>query len=107
MSYAIAVTYTDDHSGSLVLPQHSGRVLIFNGESLLRVACHPSYPSNGCPFVKCIDMNGGTAGSRFAVTSDAGEADPDSETIFLQTAQPPGNHIGGQAPFGPLGSCEG
>lgn len=72
VSCATTITHAGDYSGRLFVTQQFGRVLIFNGESFLRVACHPSYPSNGYSFVNCNDVNGGTAGSRFTVTTDAG-----------------------------------
>ena len=123
VSGATSITHAGDGSERLFVTEQSGRVLIFNGESLLTtpfldirqrvraggergllsVAFHPSYPSNGYFFVNYTDLSGGTVVSRFTVTSDANVADPDSETIFFQAAQPQRNHNGGQIHFGPDG----
>jgi glucose/arabinose dehydrogenase len=72
-------------------------------QGLLSVAFHPRYAENGFFYVNYTDDNGDTVVSRFQVTDDANRADPGSETVLLQVAQPYRNHNGGHILFGPHG----
>lgn len=76
----------------------------YDGEQgLLSIAFHPSYAQNGYFFVNYTDTNGDTVVSRFRVSSQANQADPTSELVFLSIPQPHDNHNGGQLQFGPDG----
>ncbi len=72
---------------------------------LLGLAFHPSYDSNGYFFVnynRTAPLR--TVVSRFSVSAtDPDSADPASEVVFLEYAQPYDNHNGGQLAFGPDG----
>jgi glucose/arabinose dehydrogenase len=72
-------------------------------QGLLGLAFHPDYANNGLFFVNYTNLNGDTTISRFQVTGDPSQADPDSEQILLTLAQPAGNHNGGNLVFGPDG----
>ncbi len=72
-------------------------------QGLLGLAFHPDYASNGYFFVNYTDLNGDTTVSRFRVTDDPNQADPNSEQILFTLAQPAGNHNGGNVVFGPDG----
>ena len=76
-----------------------------NEEGLLGLAFHPDYETNGYFFVNYTASNPDrTVISRFSVNeSDAGSADPASETVLLTYNQPYGNHNGGHLSFGPDG----
>ena len=123
LSGATSITHAGDGSGRVFVTEQVGRVLIYDGETLLStpyldirdrvraggergllsLAFHPNYASNGYFFVNYTNLSGATVVSRFSVTSDLDVADPESETIFLQAAQPRRNHNGGQIHFGPDG----
>lgn len=71
---------------------------------LLGLAFHPNYAQNGYFYVNYnrTDSQSGqlyTRISRFQVTADANVADPDSELILLELAQPFSNHNGGDLAF--------
>ncbi len=75
---------------------------------LLSIAFHPNYASNGFLFVHYtadIDPGAGnqfgTRISRFTVTGNPDIANPASETVFLELAQPATNHNGGSIAFRP------
>jgi glucose/arabinose dehydrogenase len=72
---------------------------------LLGLAFHPDYANNGYFYVNFTVGNPTrTHISRFRVSdSDPTVADPDSETLLLEFAQPYDNHNGGQLAFGPDG----
>lgn len=74
-----------------------------NEQGLLGLAFHPDYADNGYFFVNYTDRNGDTVVSRFQVSEDPDQADPDSEQVVLTLAQPYRNHNGGQVSFGPEG----
>jgi glucose/arabinose dehydrogenase len=78
-----------------------------NEQGLLGIAFHPNFKTNGIFFVDYTNLNGDTVISRFHadVTMQAASqsADPASEQILLQIAQPYPNHNGGQILFGPDG----
>ncbi len=72
---------------------------------LLGLAFHPHYAQNGYFYVNYIYQNPVTQQlysriSRFQVSADPNAADPDSELILLQLAQPFTNHNGGDLAFG-------
>jgi glucose/arabinose dehydrogenase len=73
-------------------------------KGLLSVAFHPRYADNGHLYVNYTTRDGGlqTIVSRFTRGAD-GRADPASERVLLEIAQPYGNHNGGQLAFGPDG----
>ena len=123
ISGATSITHAGDGSGRLFVSEQVGRVLVHDGESLLSapfldirdrvraggergllsLAFHPTYATNGYFFVNYTDLGGGTVVSRFQVSSDSNLADPESEVILFQAAQPRRNHNGGQIQFGPDG----
>jgi len=70
---------------------------------LLGLAFHPDYPSNGNFFINYTGENGDTVISRFHVSNDPNQADPDSEFNILRIQQPYANHNGGELEFGPDG----
>jgi glucose/arabinose dehydrogenase len=76
-----------------------------NEEGLLGLAFHPDYETNGYFFVDyTADSPRRTVISRFSVDIDNPDtANPDSEQIILEIAQPYQNHNGGQLRFGPDG----
>lgn len=76
-----------------------------NEEGLLCLAFHPKYKENGSFFV-WYSRNEPRRHvlSRFQVSkTDAGKADPASETILLEIEKPFGNHDGATLVFGPDG----
>ena len=76
-----------------------------NEKGLLGLAFHPDYASNGYFYVNYTAA--GPVRSRicrFEVSaSNPNMADPSSETLLLEYAQPYDNHNGGQLAFGPDG----
>ncbi len=118
-----ALTHAGDRSGRLFISEQIGRVMIYDGESLveepyldirdrvraggerglLSVAFHPDYSLNGYLFVNYTDLDSNTVVSRFQVTEDPNVADPSSEVIYFAADQPRRNHNGGQIQFGPDG----
>ncbi len=118
-----SITHAGDGSGRLFVTEQIGRVLIYDGESLLStpfldirdrvqaggergllsVAFHPRYGQNGYFFVNYTDLSSNTVVSRFAVTADPNVADGGTEAIFFRADQPRRNHNGGQIQFGPDG----
>lgn len=71
---------------------------------LLGLAFHPEHGSNGYFYVYYNTSRITTVVSRFKVSdTDADSADPNSEVLLLQIAQPFTNHNGGQLAFGPDG----
>ncbi len=79
----------------------------YGGEmGLLGLVFHPNYAQNGYFYVnytRTVGANLETVISRFQVTADPDLADPSSELILLQVAQPYSNHNGGSLNFGPDG----
>jgi glucose/arabinose dehydrogenase len=97
-------------SGGSVLPTPflniTTRVLSTSGErGLLGLAFHPNYDVNGLFYVNyTAQTNGRTRISRFQVSGgDPNVADPTSEAVLLEIAQPFDNHNGGMISFGPDG----
>ena len=74
-----------------------------NEQGLLSLAFHPGFAENGFVFVNYTGSGGETIISRFQVSSDPDQADPDSEFILLTIDQPFRNHNGGALKFGPDG----
>ncbi|GAB4469158.1 MAG: hypothetical protein Kow00124_04120 [Anaerolineae bacterium] len=72
-------------------------------QGLLGIAFHPDYAANGRFFVHYTGSRGEGVIARFSVTGDPDVADPSSEEIVLQVAQPAPNHNGGHIAFGPDG----
>jgi glucose/arabinose dehydrogenase len=72
-------------------------------EGLLGLAFHPDYADNGYFFVNYTTLISGTVHtriSRFSVSANPHTADPHSEHIILEFAQPYPNHNGGALLFG-------
>lgn len=71
---------------------------------LLGLAFHPGYAENGYFFVNYTDPDGNTVIARYSVSADDPNlADPGSEMVILNIAQPYQNHNGGDLKFGPDG----
>lgn len=84
----------------------TGRVSSGGETGLLGLAFHPNYASNGYFYVNYTTSISGqltTRISRFSVTANPDAADPASELVLLQLAQPFSNHNGGDLNFGPDG----
>ena len=84
----------------------SSRVNSGGERGLLGLAFHPDYASNGYFYINyntSIDEQLYTRISRFSVTANPNTADPASELILLQLAQPFANHNAGDLEFGPDG----
>lgn len=82
---------------------------VFSGhseEGLLGLAFHPNFKNNGYFFVyHTANPPRRSVVSRYQVFAhDPNQADPNSENIILEVAQPYGNHNGGQITFGPDGN---
>ena len=77
----------------------------YNEEGLLGLAFDPDYKSNGYFYVYYSAASPRRSVlSRFSVSqSDPKLADPNSEFIIMEIAEPFGNHNGGQLEFGPDG----
>lgn len=76
-----------------------------NEQGLLGLALHPKFTSNGQFFVYYTAREDDrTVVSRFSVSKDdPSVADPESEEVLLEVAQPFKNHNGGSIEFGPDG----
>lgn len=72
-------------------------------QGLLGLAFHPNFRSNGYFYVCYTPTTDMAVISRFSVSNNQVEADPDSELVLLQIPQPFTNHNGGQLAFGPDG----
>ncbi len=83
----------------------SDRVITAGGEQgLLGLAFPPDYAGKGYFYVHYSGSpDGRTVVSRIRLSSDPDSADPATEEVLLTTAQPFGNHNGGQLQFGPDG----
>jgi glucose/arabinose dehydrogenase len=119
----LGVTHAGDGSGRLFVIEQGGTVRIVSGgevlpepfldvsdlvvaggeQGLLGLAFHPGYEDNGRFFVNYTDTNGDTVVAEYAVSQDAGAADPGSERVLLRIDQPFPNHNGGHLVFGPDG----
>ncbi len=67
------------------------------------MAFHPLFPDSNKFYVYYNFGNLNTRISEFSVSEDIDQADPNSERIILELAQPYSNHNGGQIAFGPDG----
>ncbi|MBK8500416.1 MAG: PQQ-dependent sugar dehydrogenase [Flavobacteriales bacterium] len=84
----------------------SGPVNNAGGEQgMLGLAFHPQYTTNGFFYVYyCSGTgNGAVRLSRFSVGADPNVANPASEAVLWELAQPFSNHNGGDLAFGPDG----
>ena len=81
------------------------RVSLSNEEGLLGMAFDPDYETNGFLYLYYSNSSPRRSVlSRFSVSqNDPNVADPGSEYIIMEVAQPFGNHNGGQIVFGPDG----
>ncbi len=124
----VLLTYPHDGSGRLFVVLQPGRIVVFqndpgvesartfldirervndsgNEEGLLGLAFDPAFAENGHFYVNYTASGPRrTVVSRFSVSGDdSNRADPDSEIVFLEVAQPYRNHNGGHVAFGPDG----
>ena len=124
----VLLTYPDDDSGRLFVVLQPGRIMVFendpgvesartfldirervndsgNEEGLLGLAFDPAFAENGHFYVNYTASGPRrTVVSRFSVSAgDPDRADPDSELVFMEVAQPYRNHNGGHIAFGPDG----
>jgi hypothetical protein len=77
------------------------RVVSGGERGLLGLAFHPDYAENGYFYVVYVDVNNNAVLSRFSVSgSDPNVADPNSETMLLQTQNIGMEHYAGQLQFG-------
>lgn len=76
-----------------------------NEQGLLGLAMHPDFKSNGIFFASYTSREDDRSViSRFRVSKDnPNQADPQSEEVILEVAQPFKNHNGGPIEFGPDG----
>lgn len=75
-----------------------------NEQGLLGLAFHPNFESNGYFYVNYTPTETLSVTSRFKVSDgNPNMADPSSELVLLEIAQPFTNHNGGQLAFGPDG----
>lgn len=80
----------------------SSRVLDRGEQGLLAMALHPTDPTRVFVHYSSRD-DGRTTVSEFTLSSPR-EADPDSEMVLFDLAQPAGNHNGGMMGFAPEGA---
>ena len=127
-SRMVHLTYPDDGTNRLFLVLQPGQVMAFdndldvsefetfldirdrvsdagNEEGLLGLAFDPDYQSNGYFYAYySASQPRRSVISRFSVSAqDADRADPTSERVILEVAQPFSNHNGGHLLFGPDG----
>jgi glucose/arabinose dehydrogenase len=124
-SRPVYLTHAGDGSGRLFIVEKGGAIRIAqNGalldgfyldirdrvnsasseRGLLGLAFPPNYAQTGFFFVNYTDASGDTVISRFSVSEDPNLADPASEFVILELAQPAPNHNGGNLVFGPDGN---
>lgn len=72
-------------------------------QGLLGLAFHPQYSENGTFFVSYNDPQWNSVVSRFQVSNDPSQGDPNSEQKILGVFQPSHTHNGGTLKFGPDG----
>lgn len=128
----VELTYANDDSNRLFAVSQSGEIFTFenradveqshlflnlkakvsqwsspgaNEQGLLGLAMHPDFKNNGEFFVSYTAREDDrTVISRFRVSKDnPNQADPQSEEVLLEVAQPFKNHNGGPIEFGPDG----
>ena len=124
LTLPIGLTSAGDGSGRLFIIEQPGRVMLYDGQTLLPepfldlrdqvstqgseqgllgLAFHPEYVENGTFFVSYTDKSDANVISRFQVSDNPGLADIESESKILTIPQPYRNHNGGQILFGPQG----
>jgi glucose/arabinose dehydrogenase len=124
LSSPLFVTHAGDGSGRIFIVEKGGAIRILldgsllpepflditdrvnsaaSERGLLGLAFAPNYSETGYFFVNYTDSAGDTVVSRFQVSADPNVADPDSEFLVLNIAQPAPNHNGGMLLFGPDG----
>jgi glucose/arabinose dehydrogenase len=119
----VSMTNAGDGSGRLFLILQGGRIVIFDGSTVLptpfldltgQVSCcgergllglafHPHYAQNGRFYVYYTDPSGTITLARYSVSANPNVADPGSAAVLLTQAHPQTNHNGGQLQFGPDG----
>ncbi|HRW11284.1 MAG TPA: PQQ-dependent sugar dehydrogenase, partial [Caldilineaceae bacterium] len=120
----VYVTHAGDGSGDLYVLEKGGGIRIVrdgtvlaepfldisdqvttsgNEQGLLGLAFAPNYGDSGFFFVNYSDNSGDTVIARFQRDNATDMADPASEFVVLQLAQPARNHNGGMLAFGPDG----
>ena len=127
LSRMVGMTYPPDGSDQLYVVLQPGRIVSFPNdpdvdtaelfldirdrvndrgeeEGLLGLAFDPQYMTNGHLYVyySASDPRRSVV-SRFSASADGRRADPGSERVLLEVAQPFSNHNGGQIAFGPDG----
>ena len=119
--------HADDGSDRLYVSERDGRVMVFENQpeassltafldirgqvstsgegGLLGLAFHPDYAENGYFYVSYTLSNPFRSRiSRFTrAAADPEQADPASELVLIEIAQPFNNHNGGDLAFGPDG----
>lgn len=127
----VYVTHAKDNSGRLFLVEKQGLIRILKDgalltepfldiservvsdadtppgnveQGLLSVVFHPAYSENGRFFVNYTAVDDGrTIVAEYRANPEADTADPRSEHIIIEVAQPDSFHNGGQLQFGPEG----
>jgi len=128
----VYVTHANDGSGQLFVVERAGRIRIVKEgkllpkpfldihehvisvesdppgrtreQGLLSMAFHPNYQENGRFFVKYTAFEDGrTIVAEYRRAEDLSVADPSSERVILEVAQPDDPHNGGHLQFGPEG----
>lgn len=116
------MSHAGDGSGRLFILEKSGTVKMWNGSSLstfldissqvysqdretslLGIAFHPDFESNGYFFLNYTTMIGNqlsTRISRLQLSEGNSIVDPSTESVLLEFAQPYSNHNGGALVFG-------
>jgi glucose/arabinose dehydrogenase len=79
------------------------RVRTGGERGLLGLAFHPDHATNGSFYVHYTRADGASRIARFEVGADPDVADPASEAVVLEVAQPFSNHNAGMLAFGPGG----
>ena len=127
LSRMVGMSYPPDGSDQLYVVLQPGRIVSFPNdpnvdtaelfldirdrvndrgeeEGLLGLAFDPQYAANGHLYVY-YSASGPRRSvvSRFSASADGRRADPGSERVLLEVAQPFSNHNGGQIAFGPDG----
>jgi glucose/arabinose dehydrogenase len=126
-STPIDFEYADDSSGRLYVVERNGTIQVFDNDDeasssttfldirsqvsttfeggLLGLAFHPDYAENGHLFVSYTTPGPFRSRvSRFTRSAaDPDQADPESELVLFELAQPAANHNGGDLAFGPDG----
>ena len=121
LTLPLGIAHAGDGSGRLFFVEKGGRVMVWDGaqvlstpfldltpkvsaggeRGLLGLAFHPRFRVNGFFYVNYTDLNGDTVIARYRVSANPSLADPASEVMLLNIAQPFANHNGGPLAFGP------